>query len=178
MSEPLHRVAPAGAPSPTVATNSRLCSLHFVILLPLPHPLPPPSFQSKLLRAARGRYEAPVAAVFRRWIEAVPLRFLSLLLPPPVPPTPPSLYQSPAASPFPSPLACPATPAPATASGPPHTAAALGQWKQRLEMAAYEILGDLRTAELFDIIVDHPERWAAGRRQTDVEGLSCIVQCP
>lgn len=76
-------------------------------------------------------------------MQAVPLRFLCVILASSGPP----LAALGAPSPFLSSL------------GADHTLdEVVTRWRSRLQSFAYETLGDLRVSELFDIIVDFPER--------------------
>ena len=38
-------------------------------------------------------------------------------------------------------------------------AAALQQWQARLSYYVYETVGSLRIGDMFDIVVDYPDRW-------------------
>ncbi|GBG67407.1 hypothetical protein CBR_g543 [Chara braunii] len=120
--------------------------------------------RGKILRLGKEQFERPVLPLIRHWIEAVPLRFLCVLLPSSslFPSyansklaSPGSAVTTPGPNPFPSPLASPAITAP---GGDEAATVAVVRWRLRLEFYTYEILGDLRISELFDIIKDYPER--------------------
>jgi anaphase-promoting complex subunit 2 len=93
--------------------------------------------------------------VSRQWWfceQAVPLRFLSVML---AASGTPSHFTKTSPSAFPSPL----TSTPVLASGADKTVTErVIRWRLRLQFFAYETLGDLRISELFDVIVDYPER--------------------
>jgi anaphase-promoting complex subunit 2 len=109
----------------------------------------------KIHGIANKRYEKPVLGPIRRWIEAVPLRFLSIML---AASGTPSHFTKTSPSTFPSPL----TSTPVLASGADKTVTErVIRWRLRLQFFAYETLGDLRINELFDVIVDYPESIAA-----------------
>ncbi|CAK9234248.1 unnamed protein product [Sphagnum troendelagicum] len=109
----------------------------------------------KIHGIANKRYERPVLGPIRRWIEAVPLRFLSVML---AASGTPSHFTKTSPSAFPSPL----TSTPVLASGADKTVTErVIRWRLRLQFFAYETLGDLRISELFDVIVDYPESIAA-----------------
>ncbi|KAG6547269.1 hypothetical protein Mapa_011205 [Marchantia paleacea] len=101
----------------------------------------------KIHAVATKRYEKPVLRPVSRWIEAVPLRFLSVILA----------------------FSGSGTSGGMTASSTVPTAHSTDEilnegilrWRSRLQSFANETLGDLRVSELFDIIVDFPESLAA-----------------
>ncbi|KAL3697240.1 hypothetical protein R1sor_011316 [Riccia sorocarpa] len=95
----------------------------------------------KIHAIATKRYERPVLRSLSRWIEAVPLRFLSVIL---------------ASSGSGSTSVTAATP-PSTNDVGDVINEGLVRWRSRLQSFADETLGDLRVSELFDIIVDFPE---------------------
>ena len=84
--------------------------------------------------------------------QAVPLQFLCVML---ASSGAPSTALKTLPSPFPSPLSL--VPGPA-AGGDEIVTERVVRWRLRLQFFAYETLGDLRISELFDIIVDYPER--------------------
>lgn len=88
-------------------------------------------------------------------IQAVPLRFLCAIL---GSSGAPSSVPKPPSSTFPSPLS--AAGSLPTAGGEEIVKERVVRWRLRLQFFAYETLGDLRISELFDIIVDYPERCA------------------
>jgi anaphase-promoting complex subunit 2 len=89
--------------------------------------------------------------MFMLFLQAIPLQFLQIVLDTGTPRTgdlPKSLE-------LPSPLAS----TPFANMKKSHEAnERLTRWHLRLEFFAYETLGNLRISELFDIIVDYPER--------------------
>ncbi|PKA53427.1 Anaphase-promoting complex subunit 2 [Apostasia shenzhenica] len=105
--------------------------------------------KGKVESLAGDDYRTPVLESIKRWIQAVPLRFLhdllsylgdlysygNIL----------SSFKSPLAS---SPLSYPGIDAPSEG---------LVRWQLRLEYFAYETLQDLRISKLFEIIVDYPD---------------------
>ncbi|CAM6090151.1 unnamed protein product [Calypogeia fissa] len=97
----------------------------------------------KIHSIANKRYENPVLLPVQRWIEAVPLRFLCVIL---------------ASSTFPLGTSSATT---ISLSTDNILDEVLIRWRSRLQSFAYETLGDLRVSELFDIIVDFPESLAA-----------------
>ncbi|KAJ7530253.1 hypothetical protein O6H91_15G086400 [Diphasiastrum complanatum] len=108
--------------------------------------------KSKILAVSDKRYERPVLSPIRQWLEAVPMRFLLMML----------IFSSGWKS-----FSSSVTDANLTSSFflKKHADAALAEriirWRLRLQFFTYETLGDLRISELFDIIVDYPESLAA-----------------
>lgn len=103
----------------------------------------------KIHAITNKRYDKPVLESIRSWIEAVPLRFLFVILASSgAPPSKTSLAT------FPSPLASLSIP---TTGADEAVKEGVVRWRLRLHFFAYETLGDLRITELFDIIVDYPE---------------------
>ena len=83
-------------------------------------------------------------------VQAVPLRFLSIILASSGPPSSKSSSLT-----FPSPLASISIPSTGVDE---IVKEGVVRWRLRLHFFAYETLGDMRINELFDIIVDYPER--------------------
>ncbi|XP_062189673.1 anaphase-promoting complex subunit 2 [Phragmites australis] len=105
--------------------------------------------KSKVYELAGDDYRIPVLGCVKKWIRAVPLRFLHALLT--------YLgdyvdYDS-ESSGLKSPLAS----RPSSFPGIGVPSEALVRWHMRLEYFAYETLQDLRIGKLFEIIVDYPE---------------------
>jgi len=105
-----------------------------------------------LEETARGAFDDFCLGPALRHTRAVHLRFLALLLP-----------EAPSAGPGSS-GAPPRTPAEtflgsSVGGGGGH----LAQWESRLDFFVFHALGDMRTAELFDIVVDFPESAPAVR---------------
>lgn len=105
--------------------------------------------KAKIHAITNKRYEKPVLASVRSWIEAVPLRFLSIILASSGAPSSKSSSLT-----FPSPLVS----IPISSTGVEEIVKdGVVRWRLRLHFFAYETLGDMRISELFDIIVDYPE---------------------
>ena len=63
-------------------------------------------------------------------------------------------------------------------------AAALQQWQARLSYYVYETVGSLRIGDMFDIVVDYPDRWGgcvgrwgAGEEGTGTDSLQQQHSC-
>ncbi|KAH9321998.1 hypothetical protein KI387_016637, partial [Taxus chinensis] len=108
--------------------------------------------KTKVQSLAREDHLTSVLEPIRKWIQAVPLRFLRMVLPYLCVPSNqdrdrgPSAYTSPLAS-------CPLL----WFSGRETASERITRWHLRLEYFAYETLQDLRIGQLFDIIIDYPE---------------------
>lgn len=83
-------------------------------------------------------------------LQAVPICFLSIILASAGAPSSKSSSLT-----FPSPLASMSLPA---TGADKIVKEGVVRWRLRLHFFAYETLGDMRISELFDIIVDYPER--------------------
>uniref|UniRef100_A0A0D9W6D7 Anaphase-promoting complex subunit 2 n=2 Tax=Leersia perrieri TaxID=77586 RepID=A0A0D9W6D7_9ORYZ len=104
--------------------------------------------KSKVHELAGDDYRVPVLGSVKKWIQAVPLKFLHALL----------TYlgdsvDNESGSGLKSPLAS----RPSSFPGIGVPSEALVRWHMRLEYFAYETLQDLRIGKLFEIIVDYPE---------------------
>ena len=104
-----------------------------------------------LEEAARGAFDDFCLGPALRHTRAVHLRFLALLLP-----------EAPGVGPGSS-SAPPSTPAEAVPGYAVGGGGHLAQWESRLDFFVFHALGDMRTAELFDIVVDFPESAPAVR---------------
>jgi anaphase-promoting complex subunit 2 len=99
---------------------------------------------------AQGRFHFPLLAPTLHWLDAVPLRFLRLLLPQST-----SLTRGAGRS-----TARTQCVRDSLIGGETWADAGEGliiQWRSRLRWLVYETLGALRTTQLFDIIIDYPD---------------------
>ncbi|KAG8082418.1 hypothetical protein GUJ93_ZPchr0014g47257 [Zizania palustris] len=105
--------------------------------------------KSKVHELAGDDYRIPVLGCVKKWIQAVPLKFLHALLTY----LGDSVNNESGSSGLKSPLAS----RPSSFPGIGVPSEALVRWHMRLEYFAYETLQDLRIGKLFEIIVDYPE---------------------
>ncbi|KAK3128050.1 hypothetical protein QOZ80_7AG0581940 [Eleusine coracana subsp. coracana] len=105
--------------------------------------------KSKVYELAGDDYRIPVLGCVKKWIQAVPLRFLHALLT--------YLGDSVDYENESSGLKSPLASRPNSFPGIGVPSEALVRWHMRLEYFAYETLQDLRIGKLFEIIVDYPE---------------------
>ncbi|TVU01173.1 hypothetical protein EJB05_53386 [Eragrostis curvula] len=105
--------------------------------------------KSKVYELSGDDYRIPVLGCVKKWIQAVPLRFLHALLT--------YLGDSVDYESESSGLKSPLASRPSSFPGIGVPSEALVRWHMRLEYFAYETLQDLRIGKLFEIIVDYPE---------------------
>ncbi|XP_040378960.1 anaphase-promoting complex subunit 2 [Oryza brachyantha] len=105
--------------------------------------------KSKVHELAGDDYRIPVLGCVKKWIQAVPLKFLHALLT--------YLGDSVDNESVSSGLKSPLASRPSSFPGIGVPSEALVRWHMRLEYFAYETLQDLRIGKLFEIIVDYPE---------------------